>query len=750
MCYGQTGKYWERINEEEMGIKVITAVQSDAVKRLRVKKNPSKPLRQIDQHLDGKASKPKSQNESVKNSQPMDDDPLSSAVTSNTPVTIEFSNEKDAFVRVRKFYQKCKKYQKEGTSFCGRRWLYFIDSGGQIQFQKLLPAFMPYASVLLLVVSLSKDLNEPSSTAMQLSERKINVSERSLSVIEILKQLLSAIASSTQRYRSLIADDPLLSELITPPSDKLKVLPVATHPDEYEEALKKGKESSDDKRKKINEIAHRHESCEIVGHEGRIYLYKVDGSKARNKVFEDLQPDSDLYKIAQALEKNHYKIKVPLKWYCFGVLLHDVAKEGCGVLSLSYCQELGQQLEVNLSADKSLSAIKFLSFLNKLLFYPDSPAGDLVFVNIESLFNILKDLLVFVCDAHSDAKFLLSDQKALVCKGHLSIEILKKASKSCNKISKAFSDFETKLLGLFEYLLIATKLPEKDTFFMPALLPIKDVSDINPYPNTIPLLFYFENAIPMGLFCAVIVHLLSEKEASWKVIEESNFSNYFTLQCPDLLESIIILVEQVDCIALYCEAEDDYIPAREAMEEAVDAAMLAHKLSEKPKKAFYCPCGKGRHVAVVSWLKKQRRHVFHCTINHKSQKMPDCLNWLDQTSKRKRRHDELQHLPDVLESNIAYQVLVESTEEIKEYFSDDFSEIASKLLQMNLITERERSAITDTNTGRNKYQRMEELIEHVKVAVKIKESVFFLLLDIFNEKEYSTCYRFCSKTQSKI
>uniref|UniRef100_A0A1X7TJU3 Uncharacterized protein n=2 Tax=Amphimedon queenslandica TaxID=400682 RepID=A0A1X7TJU3_AMPQE len=618
MCYGQTGKYWERINEEEMGIKVITAVQSDAVKRLRVKKNPSKPLRQIDQHLDGKASKPKSQNESVKNSQPMDDDPLSSAVTSNTPVTIEFSNEKDAFVRVRKFYQKCKKYQKEGTSFCGRRWLYFIDSGGQIQFQKLLPAFMPYASVLLLVVSLSKDLNEPSSTAMQLSERKINVSERSLSVIEILKQLLSAIASSTQRYRSLIADDPLLSELITPPSDKLKVLPVATHPDEYEEALKKGKESSDDKRKKINEIAHRHESCEIVGHEGRIYLYKVDGSKARNKVFEDLQPDSDLYKIAQALEKNHYKIKVPLKWYCFGVLLHDVAKEGCGVLSLSYCQELGQQLEVNLSADKSLSAIKFLSFLNKLLFYPDSPAGDLVFVNIESLFNILKDLLVFVCDAHSDAKFLLSDQKALVCKGHLSIEILKKASKSCNKISKAFSDFETKLLGLFEYLLIATKLPEKDTFFMPALLPIKDVSDINPYPNTIPLLFYFENAIPMGLFCAVIVHLLSEKEASWKVIEESNFSNYFTLQCPDLLESIIILVEQVDCIALYCEAEDDYIPAREAMEEAVDAAMLAHKLSEKPKKAFYCPCGKGRHendgmmsynIYLMFWSQGENGHM---------------------------------------------------------------------------------------------------------------------------------------------
>ena len=95
--------------------------------------------------------------------------------------------------------------------------------------------------------------------------------------------------------------------------------------------------------------------------------------------------------------------------------------------------------------------------------------------------------------------------------------------------------------------------------------------------------------------------------------------------------------------------------------------------------------------------------------------------------------------------DIAYRVLVDSTEEIKEYFSDDFFEIASKLLQMNLITERERSAITDRNTGQNKYQRMEELMEHVKVAVKIKESVFFLLLDIFNEKGTQPATEFTQK-----
>ena len=634
-CYGHTGKYWERIDQEEMGIKVIAAVQSDAVQSLSFRKKFSKLTKKFRQKFEGKASKSKSQNE---DSQSMDDDSSSSAGALDAPITIDFSSEKDAVVRVREFYQKCKESQKEGTSLRSRRWLYFIDSGGQIQFQKLLPAFMPYASVLLLVVNLSKNLTDPSSTAMQLPEREINVSEHSLSVIEILKQLLSAIASSAQQYRSLIADDPLLSKCITPPSGKLKVLPVATYRDKYEEALMNGKESIVDKKTTINDIFNHHETCEIVGQEGRIYLYEVDGRKARNEVFENLQPDSDLYKIAEALEDNAYQIKVPLKWYCFGVLLYDVAKEGCGVLSLSYCQELGQQLNVNLSPKESLSAIKFLSFLNKLLFYPDSPAGDLVFVNIESLINILRDLLVFVCDTHSDPKHLLRDQKALVCKGHLSIETLKKVSKNCNEITKTFKNFDAKLLGLFQYLLIATQLPETGTFFMPALLPIMDVSDINPYHNTTPLLLHFESAIPMGLFCAVIVHLLSHKESPWKVIEESNFSNYFTLRCPDLLESNVVLVEQLDCITVYCKAATDYIPARDAIEKAVDVAMSKHKLStfEKPKRGFYCPCGKGRHAAQAIWLIPQQRYILSCTIDDESQDFPnDCWNWLHERSKTK-------------------------------------------------------------------------------------------------------------------
>ena len=92
---------------------------------------------------------------------------------------------------------------------------------------------------------------------------------------------------------------------------------------------------------------------------------------------------------------------------------------------------------------------------------------------------------------------------------------------------------------------------------------------------------------------------------------------------------------------------------------------------------------------------------------------------------------------------------MDSTTKIKEYFSDDYSDFADKLLEMNVITERERSIITDKNTGQNKYQRMGEVIEHVKKAVQIKESVFFLFLNIFNEKGTESATEFAQKLMQR-
>ena len=534
-CYGHSGK-WEHYNEEKMEIAVISEIRSHAKKKKSIEIRP----------LPESNAQDTVQLETTNKSPSVGAQPITRSTTNS-------ATQKEAVRRGKLFLAKCNESIEEDTRLIDQRWLYFIDSGGQMQFQKLLPAFMPYASVLFLVVSLAKNLSDRASTIMQLPEEEVNDGVNSLSIAEMLKQILSAIASSAQHYRSLIANDPILSQCIKPPSDKLRVLPIATHRDKYDEALKEGKESIDVKIAMLNEILMCHNTCEVIEYDGSLHFYEIDGREACKSEHEiqDIQTtNADMQRISQAIEDNAYEVKVPLKWYCYGVLLNDVAKEGCGVLKLSYCQELGQ--EVSLSPEESLSAIKFQSLLNKLFYFPDSPAKDLVFVNVESLIDIIRDLVIFIYRKRPELekKSLLPDSRALVAKGQLSVKILKKISKRCSKISESFPHFEIKVLQLFEYLLIAARLPN-DLFLMPALLPIKEESNIDPFPDSVPaLLLYFKKALPIGLFCAIIVNLLSRK---WTVTDEANFSNCFTLKWRGYLRRKVVLVEQIDCIVLYCE-----------------------------------------------------------------------------------------------------------------------------------------------------------------------------------------------------
>ena len=129
---------------------------------------------------------------------------------------------------IQELYHRCSKGIKTQELSLHERWLYFTDCGGQIQFQKLLPAFLPCASALMLVINLAEDLSGPASTEMCLETGQINVSEHSPKVEEMLKQLLVMVNSSSQQQKAIIENDRILSKYITPP-DSLSIMAIATH-----------------------------------------------------------------------------------------------------------------------------------------------------------------------------------------------------------------------------------------------------------------------------------------------------------------------------------------------------------------------------------------------------------------------------------------------------------------------------------------------------------------------------------------
>ena len=82
----------------------------------------------------------------------------------------------------------------------------------------------------MLVINLAEDLSGPTTREMCLEIRRINVSEQSLKVEEMLKQLLVMVNSSSQQQKEIIDNDRILSKYITP-SDSLSIMPIATHRD---------------------------------------------------------------------------------------------------------------------------------------------------------------------------------------------------------------------------------------------------------------------------------------------------------------------------------------------------------------------------------------------------------------------------------------------------------------------------------------------------------------------------------------
>ena len=517
-----------------------------------------------------------------------------------------------------------------------KEWLYFIDSGGQIQFQQLLQAFIPCASVLMLVINLAEDLSSQSSTVLHCEDGEFIVSGHSPTVETLLKRLILMVNTSAQQMQ-LISDTRLSQTIIKPP-EKLKIITFATHRDKYEERVKNEEEVESIKTKEEN-LAKIFQSIEgnLSYHDvtsGKI-LAEVDGRKASQGVFDD----PVIKEIRGELKDQAFKVNIPLRWYAFEILLRQEAIKGCGVLSLEECKATG--LGLGLHIEEIQSALKFFYLLNTILYYPG--VSDLVFVLPHSLIEVISELMMLVCKIRNGIKVGPGaiDMKKMADHGIISNDAFAKSQKS-KKISVYFPMFNSELLKILQHLLIATELPD-NKFFMPALLPLIDPSEVNPVHNSTscPLLFYFKKGAPIGLFCAMIVHLLSITHHNgmplW-ILDESDskmYSNYVTLK--KLVGGKVSFIEDHNVFEIHCEFSKDQVDVKKDLVDAINETITTRQIIKEmqPKVAFYCPCEvEGTHIATV-W--EEDKYTLLCTskqtvIPHTSENSSHpCWSWFEST-----------------------------------------------------------------------------------------------------------------------
>ena len=497
-----------------------------------------------------------------------------------------------------------------------KEWLYFIDCGGQIQFQQLVQAFIPCASVLMLVTNLAEDLSSQSSTVFQCDDECYSVSDYSPTVEILLKRLTLMVTSSGHQQQ--IAGDIALTDIIKVP-EVIKLVSIATHRDEYDKRVER-RENVETIEKKEEKLGHIFQALEnnlsyydITN--GKI-LYEVDGRKASKGIFDD----PVIRDICAELRGQAFEVAIPLSWYAFEILLRNKSFEGCGVLSLEDCQTVGRGL--GLSNEEIRSALKFFHLLNTILYYPG--VSNLVFVLPHNLIEVIHELVVLVCKIRAKVGIGrgTGHYKKIVEQGIISKDVFNKSTK-CSQISASFSNFCVDLLKIFKHLLIATEM-SGDEFFMPALLPLTDPSQTTPSSHSYSLLYYFKKGVPLGLFCAMIVNLLLTTSDTdndlydnsvWTIeCTSTMYANLITLQHCDMRESVIF-VESNDCYEIHFQCEEDKEIGEKDISSILKETIEKRKFDDKiqPKKAVLCQCLKQpRHAAIVHKSGRLR-----CTISGK-------------------------------------------------------------------------------------------------------------------------------------
>ena len=216
------------------------------------------------------------------------------------------------------------------------------------------------------------------------------------------------------------------------------------------------------------------------------------------------------------VERSHVKPKrIPLRWHALELALQKLMLElGRGVLSKAEGLAVAQRF--HFTNESFGEALKYLDNLNILFYYKDV-LPDVIFCDPQVLLDKVTELVEYSYRLQTAAcqhKATEGKLRKFRDQGIITLVLLSEKSFRRHYVQSLFSPVE--LLELFKNLLIVSKITEEE-YLMPCLLRVTQEHTPFAPSNSVPsLLFYFPHGPLLGVFCALVVYLLSQ--AKWKLL----------------------------------------------------------------------------------------------------------------------------------------------------------------------------------------------------------------------------------------
>ena len=442
---------------------------------------------------------------------------------------------------------KLKKDGKSSSDLFKIAWFHIMDSGGQPQFTDVLPLMFPKVSLHLVVIRLDEKLDDkPLVRYLIAGENKYKLPENlalsNLQMIQRTCELAEAARISSQK------------------KGHPWVMVIATHLD-----CDCSKESLEEKNHCLRELLRRYKHVLITKSKDEVIF-------AMNAMATEGQERDEYTRLLQDhvlnAPKVHEDIPVPVRWMLFHLELSRCSDEG--VVEKSVCLEVGDRIQMH--KDDAMNAVKYFDSVGLHMCLPDK-LGNLILTSFDPFVSRLS-LVLAASFTRPRAGPISEDHEKLRTTGILSKEFVEELFHGKFNPHPFSVD---KFFDLLEYLQIADQI-EKDTYFIPCVLPLDDPNPVKFVTECSPaLLTWGKNVLPQGFFPALIVQLLQRKSAPHfhPSSGEKQLRRAVYLNSQD---GALLVVDQTSWFELYFAGEISKFPV---MLQAVEES--SHCLADRMK-----------------------------------------------------------------------------------------------------------------------------------------------------------------------
>ena len=462
--------------------------------------------------------------------------------------------------------------------------LYFMDTGGQPEFQEIMPVILNGPALHLVFFNLTINLDDSISIRFchQDGTDSMITYNSSYTGKEMIFQLLSSLY--------------YLSKQLSPDSKSGAVL-IGTHLDQLKDQEGQGEK----KIEKINDRFKEFFSNAEFLHQAFLTYPKQDKNSTIFIPVNNYSGDEEEIKqlqafLKQVIHKRFCSVELPSSWLFFHLILRHHYENSTGVCTLADCRALAKGC--GLDENDVPQVLRYIhQCLGTILYYEEVQGlNELVICDPNVLFRGIYQL-VAVSFGGDEAQHTITTEIRKT--GEISERVLKRIGTQPSS-SLLTNEHIIELLKHFK-ILTEFHRDEKIAYFMPCLLQPDNspMFSCEPLQTLCPpsLLVRFDgNCIPLGMFSALVVKL---SQGSWEPDQDSRYRNHIMFHTDGVFPVELLVhpayLEFHIRIADYSEEDPEEVHqfCMEVCKTVVDTIKLILGLHEQTKKikfqlGFYC------------------------------------------------------------------------------------------------------------------------------------------------------------------